>query len=448
MRQFCGVRDDQRARNVLLTYFAFIVAAVPNGGCESTVRMTPQHRRDLAGEKNATFSPDGTHVAALCPNGMIVWDAASGDKRLAINTASMYRFCQAAYTPDGRHLVTVSELNTLTVWDASTGGELLAVGPHHSMEVQGRVPTRHEHEILKDSVGWTRRLILCTHGKRAYVVSYRPTQPSGPGEVTCWDLETGTKLFDLDTGAKSRSSQQATPPEDPRRRSTTVGRRPLLDVARNRRISYGLLELSPDGKLLAAPVDRSIQLWDAQTGEESLSLPSKCSFRSIAFSPDSNYLASIADDNGFETILWDLASGQEAQRIAIPQLPGDHDYRVICFDTKGSHVAVAGSGSIRVWHVVSKALIHSFRSDSLIRDIRFSPQDEFLAAGCGNSNEIFGSRGDIMVWDLEAGELLHHFTGQQGYIQEISFSPRGRQLLSVSPVSVVLWDAAERPSDK
>src|SRR5438067_1867810 len=88
--------------------------------------------------------------------------------------------------------------------------------------------------------------------------------------------------------------------QEPQRRATLNGHTdPVSSLA-----------YSPDGKTLASGSgDRSIKLWDVQTGKEQATLKGDTdSARSVVFSPDSKALASGSYK---EIKLWDVATGQE-----------------------------------------------------------------------------------------------------------------------------------------
>jgi WD40 repeat protein len=62
------------------------------------------------------------------------------------------------------------------------------------------------------------------------------------------------------------------------------------------------MTFSPDGKrLVSVANDKSVKMWDAQTGQEFLSF--KADVRSVAFSPDGHRLASGSSDGTVTT--WD-----------------------------------------------------------------------------------------------------------------------------------------------
>ena len=138
--------------------------------------------------------------------------------------------------------------------------------------------------------------------------------------VKVWDAETGQEILTLKghTGPGLRAWRSAptasgSPPPSVRTDGEGVGRR---DRAGNphpqgayRRVTS--VAFSPDGKrLVTASWDGTVKVWDAATGQETLTLKGHTGgVSSVAFSPDGKRIASASED---ETVkVWDAATGQE-----------------------------------------------------------------------------------------------------------------------------------------
>src|SRR5262249_26260332 len=154
---------------------------------------------------------------------------------------------------------------------------------------------------------------------------------------------------------------------------------------------------SPDGKRLANGFGSElkdgqrlpsggVKVWDTQTGQELLSLPSGGD--SVAFSPDGKRLASrsrVGQGDGTEVKVWDVQTGQE-----LFSLPGPSDSSSLCASSPdGKHLATvrfasSGPSPIKVSDAQTGKEIftlqgHTSGVDSLV----FSPDSKRLASGSG-----------------------------------------------------------------
>ena len=81
--------------------------------------------------RSAAYSPDGKRIVTASEDKTArVWDASDG-KPLAVLAGHTNYVWSAAYSPDGKRIVTASDDKTARVWDA-TDGKPLAVLEGHS----------------------------------------------------------------------------------------------------------------------------------------------------------------------------------------------------------------------------------------------------------------------------------------------------------------------------
>jgi WD40 repeat protein len=155
---------------------------------------------------------------------------------------------------------------------------------------------------------------------------------------------------------------------------------------------------------------------------------------SLAFSPDGKRLAGW--HNG-PVLVYDVAAGREALRIA---LPAGARARSITFAPDGKSLAVCDyDGAVRLYDAGSGKELRSIRSTAeKISGTGFSPDGRWLVTFTWDDK---GRRpGPCSVWDTATGEERHRLKGP---VQGAAFSPDGKQLaLGRENQGLVLWDLA------
>jgi WD40 repeat protein len=344
----------------------------------------PLGERIIMGEGfDLAFSPDSRLLAV--PSGVNtikVWDASSGREEWTLRGHTARVLC-VAFNPDGRHLASTSEDGTVMVWDLTTGPD----------RDEGRPP-------------------LCTlrgHQDRVIGVAFSPDQgrllasAGNDGTVKLWDAITGKLLHNL----------------------------PGQSLAN----SYTNLAFSPDGRRLAAGSgENTVKVWDVVTGQELFTLPGHTQpVFHVAFSADGRRLVSAGREGAVK--VWDLTTGQEAFTFRL------HSMGVWCvaFSPDGRHLAVGGGMSdaiVRILDAVDGRIVRTCDGHiARVVSVAFSPDGRRLASASLDKN--------VKLWDATTGHEVLTLGGHTDLVGRVLFSPDGQRLASASADGTVrVWDAS------
>jgi WD40 repeat protein len=248
------------------------------------------------------FSPDGKALAMASADQIVIWDLATGKRRLSL--PNIHRWIPAftqypgdaiAFCPDGKTLLNRGQ-GRLIAWDLDTGGQRADLG---------------DAGTQFDSVTFTRdgRLLALT----------RQVRGAREAETVhkVWDLARGHEVDMPEASAALRepSASQVTSP-DGRVRAEIArdGSVSLTNVATGqepitlRGAEGNCLAFSPDGKTLATG-GKTVQLRNVATGRLLLTFSGlRREVKGLAFSPDGRSLASVSDD---EVHWWRGATDEE-----------------------------------------------------------------------------------------------------------------------------------------
>jgi hypothetical protein len=157
-----------------------------------------------------------------------------------------------------------------------------------------------------------------------------------------------------------------------------------------------------DGRLLAAPCDANILLYDAKTGVllRTLTGHTGAAYRP-AFSPNGKRVAS--GSGNFILLVWDVATGREELRLT------DHTQPVwsVAFDAEGKRLVSADSGgTVKVRDVEGRVITPLSGHTKGVNQLAFSPDGKRLATASLDRT--------CKVWDTDTWKEIRSLPANDG----------------------------------
>ena len=240
------------------------------------------------------FGPDGKTLATAAGDTVIVWDLETGKERHSIRSPESAGEPALTFSPDGKTLG-YTGYRTARLVDVATGKELaafkhpgrstppafspdlkrLAVANHQDADLYDTA-TGRELRVLEDHRGGVYRLAFSADGKTLAVASNRSEHPKYFAEVTLWDPATGRVRAVFKDRVQFARAVALSPDgtllavAGTRGLSGSFDLR-LIDVATGRDLAartspkaeyLSSLAFSPDGRVLAGAIGKSLTLWD------------------------------------------------------------------------------------------------------------------------------------------------------------------------------------------
>ncbi len=339
-----------------------------------------------------------------------------------------------AFSRDSRLIVTTADVNSIKIWDVTTGRELQTLaGPQGSI-----VSSVDVFFIAFSADGRTLVAISNTISKNSVSTS----------AIRIWDVATWRELRTLDgtslgmSGFIGGEGGMALSPDGSHLASVvTGGSRPLvnfLDLTSGRelrsvdlpdkQINSAELSFTTEGRLLvSAIVDRRLKLWEVPPKENERELGRTTQDRGlIKFSRDGRVLAL---SEGYTVKLWDVTKGHELAVLRLPtsEVSSPQEGALVSFSDDGKSVATGGFGMPTIlWETKTGRQLRKMSGRAnMAYKVAFSDDGARLSSGGRTS------------WDLRTGRGLRIVSGLSDKMFGVP-GPDGRTLAAFAPNSRVL----------
>jgi WD40 repeat protein len=191
--------------------------------------------------------------------------------------------------------------------------------------------------------------------------------------------------------------------------------------------------------------DGTLELWDLAGGRLTRSWPAGTNaVTAVAFAPGGTRLAT--GDAAAQVRLWEVATGRELAVFPVaepPRYPGENQVAALSFSADGKRLATGCwpgfETEVLVFDLEAGALMHHLEHPfGNVTTVALSPDGQLLACA------TMSGRTEIHLWDLSSRQTLPprllrgHVTG----VVEVEFSPDGKTLASGGYDTVRLWNVA------
>jgi WD40 repeat protein len=382
-----------------LTALASLAFLLCGGAAAQSSDSKPTQLYGLGDVRVIAISPDHRFLASAGQAGAFLWDLPSGTFLHRLQTPGTV--IAIAFSTDSETLFTASR-GTIRAWDTLDGSPIRDyVG--HSGDIN-RLQVSTDDKILASAgADNTARIWSVETGDQLHSVRVPRSSindlalsPDGQTLVTIDSyLTNSVKIWDIATESQ-------------------LGALPTTNLTTYRCI------FRPNGELLITGADRSVVLWNADTGQQIRSFQGITNSTSIALDlwfPNNDTLAATCTDGSI--FLWNFATTDLLKAVegdpvfATTGAPGD-------FLTASSHVDY----NIRLRQLPGGETIRTFKghTTSSHSAVAFSPDGKYILSA--------GSEGATRLWNRQTAEPVREFIGSPAGTVTAAFSSDGSKILT------------------
>jgi WD40 repeat protein/serine/threonine protein kinase len=362
--------------------------------------------------------PDGASAPPEQAQQLLLWDAADMSKPPQVLTGAKGQPRALAFSPDNRRLACGDETGAVAIWDMARLDAPPRLLPGHTARVTCAVFSPDSRILASVAADSTVRLwdmvapdspprVLLGHEGQIYCATFTP---DGKQLLTSASDDT-IRFWDM--------AHLAAPP-----RVLTVhpgGGDIITGVA-----------VSPDGKLLAASSydDKLLRVWrmDQLDAPPVVLRGHENNVGGVTFSPDGQTIVSWSNDWTLRT--WHIGPAEREPQF----LYGQESPLTVTVSRDGQRIAVGGNGpDVAVWDPARPAApaLKFGTSQEAMRGVTISPDGKWLAAG--------GTDQQVRLWSMaDPSQPPRVVAKHTNNVHSVAFSPDGRWLASLSDSRLVV----------
>ena len=376
--------------------------------------------RDASGSKlspfQIAFSPDGRTLAVAAAD-LELWDVDTRTlvHRIRLGTTSFGTWAMAvAFSPDGQRVVTGRQDGAVQLWDPGTGAQVGQTLIGHAGMVQGAAFSPDGRQIATTSVDGTLRLWSATVGQLM-----RGT-----------DDHLFHAVFSPDGHLVAADGDSTIEQWDVR----TGQRLPPLPL------TVGAFAYLDDHRIVAVAGDSTAQVLDARTGQlirPPVHLDLSPDSANFAVSGDGRMVASGLHDGSMD--LYDVATGKQLGKHMKPGT-SKRLLQGLAFTPDGHDLVGGYDDGLRLWNTATT------QQDGPLLQDKADPTKPVMSVAVSRDGKTLAAGGldGIRLWDRSTRTQRPHspIRGQNGLIFTVAFGV-GPQLASGGvDATLRLWDTA------
>ncbi len=395
------------------------------------------------GVSSVAFSVDGKRIVSGSGRGALneqehpaqgevkVWDADKGKEirtldRFSNGVASM------ALSTDGKRIVTGNDFGKgmVTVRNVDTGQEVLTLKGHKA-GVTSVAFSADGQRIVSGSWDGTVKVwdtdkvqeILSLEGHTRTVTSVafsadgkRIVSGSLDGTIKVWDTDKGQEMF------------------------TLIGHTGLVTCVAFSADDRSIVSSSDGLHAQGRPLPGEVKVWDADKGQEVLTLRDSDGATSVAYSADGKRI--VSGDWKRSIKVWDVE-----KRQLLLTLKEGHTEQItsLAISADGKRI-VSGSidRTVKVWDAEKGKEVFTLKGHTgWVLSVAFSVDGKRIVSGSGGFDvPSQPAKGEVKVWDADTGQEIITLKGHTGSVASVAISADGKRIVSDNgDKTVKVWDA-------